>query len=173
MHAAFVFQLAVRAAALDGRDDFLEPADAGVARRHQLEPPALALGVLAVHPEQLGGEERRLVAARAGADFEDDVLFVVRILGIEQDLELGEQRVAAGDERLQLLLRELAHVGIGRGGELLRLREVARDDLVFAEALDERLDLGRGLGELPVLGRIALDLGRPEVGHQLVVSPFN
>ena len=36
-------------------------------------------------------EERRLVAARAGADFEDDVLLVVRILRDQQDLDLGHR----------------------------------------------------------------------------------
>ena len=114
MDAALVLQLAVGAASFDGGDDFLEPADAGVAARHHFDPPALALGVLAVHAEQLGGEQRRLVAARAGADFEHDVLVVVRILRDQQHLELGDQRVAPRDERFQLFLRELAHVGIAR-----------------------------------------------------------
>ena len=108
------------------------------------------------------GKQRRLVAAGAGADFEDDVLLVVRILGDEQDLQLGEQRVAPRDQRLQLLLRELAHVGVAGRGELLGLRDVVHDRLVLAEPLDERLDLGQRLGVLPVFGRIALHLGGAE-----------
>ena len=84
VHAALVLQLAVDAAPLDHRDDFLEPADAGVVARHELDPPALALRVPAVHPKQLGGEQRRFVAAGAGPDFEHDVLLVVRVLRDEQ-----------------------------------------------------------------------------------------
>ena len=55
------------------------------------------------------------------------------ILGDEQDLQLGEQRVAPGDERLQLLPGELAHVGIARARELLGLRDVVQHRLVLAE----------------------------------------
>ena len=127
--AALVFQLAVGAAPFDRRDDFLEAADAGVAARHHLDAPALALGVLAVHAEQLGGEQRGFVAAGAGADFEHDVLFVVRILRDQQDLQFGDERVAPRDQRLQLLLRELAHVGVAAGDQLLGLRDVADDAL--------------------------------------------
>ena len=47
VHAALVLQLAVDAASLDRGDDFLQAADAGVAARHHLDPPALALGELA------------------------------------------------------------------------------------------------------------------------------
>ena len=50
-----------------------------------LDLPALTLGVARVHPEQVRGEERRFVAAGAGADFEHDVLGVVGILRDEQD----------------------------------------------------------------------------------------
>ncbi len=46
------------------------------------------------------GEQRRFVAARAGADLEQDVLLVVRILRQQQDLELGAAaRRAAAPER--------------------------------------------------------------------------
>jgi hypothetical protein len=74
VHPALIFQLAVRAPAFDRRDHFLQSAHAGVAARHHFDAPSLAFGVLAVHPEQLAGKERRLVAAGAGADFEDDLL---------------------------------------------------------------------------------------------------
>ena len=161
VHAALVLEPAVHAASFDRGDDFLEPADAGVARRHHLEPPALTLGELRIHAEQLAGEERRFVAAGAGADFEDDVLRVVRILRHEHHLELGQQAVAAGEQRLQLFARQLAHVGVGAGGELLGLRDLAGNRLVFAEALDERFHLGERLGVLAVFGRIALHLVVP------------
>ena len=78
MHAALVLQLAVRPAPLDGRDDFLDAADIALARRHQLDAPALLFGELAVHAEELVGEQRRFLAARARANFEHDVLLIVR-----------------------------------------------------------------------------------------------
>ena len=109
--AALVLQLAVDALALDRRDGFLDAADAGLAERHHLELPALALGEAAVHAEQLAGKERRLVAAGAGADFEQDVLLVVGILRQQQDAHLLEQRRLPRLEILQLLPGERGHLG--------------------------------------------------------------
>ena len=108
-------------------DHFLQAADAGVAARHHLEAPALALGEPAVHAEQIAGEQRRLVAASAGADFEHDVLLVVRILRNEQQLELGVAGVAPRAQALQLFLRELAQVGIAAACELLGLLDLIVD----------------------------------------------
>ena len=45
--------------------------------------------------------------------------------------------------------------------------------LVFAETLDERLDLGQRFRVLPEFGRIALHLGRAEQLQQLVVLPLD
>ena len=73
---------------------FKPPTPLSLLRQH-VDLPALPLGVARVHAEEVGREERRFVAAGAGADFEDDVLRVVRILRDEQHLQLGEQRVAA------------------------------------------------------------------------------
>src|SRR5258706_15310886 len=86
--SALILQLAVHASSLDDGDHFLQPADAGVAAGHDLDLPALPLGILAVHPKQLTGKKRSLVAARPGADFEDDVLLIVGIFRDEQNLEL-------------------------------------------------------------------------------------
>ena len=75
--------------------------------------PALALREARVHAEDLGREERGLVAAGAGADLEQDVLLVVRVLGDEEEADLGVQGVAAGLERAQLLVGHLAQLGVG------------------------------------------------------------
>ena len=127
---------------------------------------------LRVHAEQLAGEERRLVAAGAGADFEDDVLLVVRVLRYEQNLQLGDQGVAPRVQRLELFLRQLAHVGVARRGELFGAADVVGDAPVFTVFLDQRLDVGQRLGELPVLGGVALHFARAEAGHQLFVALF-
>ena len=102
-----------------------------------------------------------------GADFEDHVLLVVGILGNEQDLDFGEQPIALGGQRAQLLLRELAHVGIleqffGRG-------DLADDIFVLAERFNERLNLGQRLRMAAKRRRIALYGRVRHLGHQLVV----
>ena len=81
--------LRVRAAAFDARDDFLVAAVLAGAGGQHLELPALALGVARVHAEQVAGENRRLVAAGAGAHFEEDVGVVARILRDQQQTELA------------------------------------------------------------------------------------
>ena len=57
--------------------------------------------VARVHAEDFGRKQRRFVAARAGADFQHDVLFVVRILGQQQNLQflfdLGKLRLEPRD----------------------------------------------------------------------------
>src|SRR4029453_13804513 len=70
MHAALELELAVGALPLDERDDLLEPAQSGGMRAEPLDAPALAFGVAAVHAEELCGEEARLLATGAGANFE-------------------------------------------------------------------------------------------------------
>ena len=61
--------------------DVLVAAEVGLGGVESLGLPALPLGVAQVHPQQVAGEQRRLVAALARLDLEDDVLVVVGILG--------------------------------------------------------------------------------------------
>jgi hypothetical protein len=81
VHAGFEFELGERATAADFGDDFLVAAHRAVACGHDLDLPALIGGVALVHAEQIAGEQRRLVAAGAGADFENDVALVHGVLG--------------------------------------------------------------------------------------------
>src|SRR5690606_4976157 len=101
--------------------------------------PALLFGVAAVHPEQIAREERRLVAARARADLEEQVRVVVRILRHEMQRQLALPLLAPLPQRRGLLLAERAQLAIGTrrellgGGEILLelpvRRKVARDGL--------------------------------------------
>ena len=50
--------------------DFFDAAPTCLAERHDLELPALALGVPRVHAIEIGGEQRRFVAAGAGANLD-------------------------------------------------------------------------------------------------------
>ena len=84
-------------------DDFLVAAGIALALREHLHLPAMEVGVALVHAEEIAGEERRLVAAGAGADFEDGALLVGRVLGEEQAADgLGQGRDALV-ERLRLV----------------------------------------------------------------------
>ena len=96
MHAALVLQPAVGALALDADDDVLDAALVGFAERHQLDLPALPLGVARVAAIEIAGKQRRLFAAGAGADFEHHVALVVRILRHQQDLQLVRHAVPCG-----------------------------------------------------------------------------
>jgi hypothetical protein len=64
-------------------------AQLGIAGRDDLDAPALALGVAGVHAQQVAGKQRRLVAAGAGADLEEDVALVVGVAGQQGGLQLG------------------------------------------------------------------------------------
>ncbi len=91
----------------------LKPPISPARRADRLHPPALQVGVALVHAEQVAGEQRRLVAAGAGADFEHRRLVVggVARQQLERQRALGE-RQRLGDRR-RLRLGHLAHLGIG------------------------------------------------------------
>src|SRR5690606_17694709 len=73
MHAGLELEPRVRALADDPADDLLVSAVLAFARAQHLDAPALVLGVSAVHPKEIAGEKRRLVAAGPGADLEEQV----------------------------------------------------------------------------------------------------
>ena len=75
--------------------------------------------------------------------------------------------VAPRLERLQLLLRQLAHVRILE--QLLGGGDLCDDGLVFTEGVDQRLHLGERLRVRAELRRVGLDRGIGHLGHQLLV----
>ena len=115
VHAGFELQLGEHAAAAHLGDDFLEAAHRALADREHLGLPALRGGVALVHAEQVAGEQRGLVAAGAGADFQDRVVLVHRVLRQQRQPDLAARALAPGLQRGLLGFRQLAHLGIGRG----------------------------------------------------------
>src|SRR5262249_7010050 len=79
MPAGFELELRVDAVAHDAADHFLEPTHVAGALRNHLDLPAIAFGETRVHAEEIPREERRLVASRHGADFQEYVALVIRI----------------------------------------------------------------------------------------------
>ena len=133
--------------------------------------PALLLGEARVHAEDFGGKERGLVAAGAGADFEDDVLLVVGILGQQQHLELFFEGRRARLERGDLLLRPWrAGRRRFRPASGARLGQALAHLLQLAKLLDRRLDFAQRLGGLLILFVVVQDLGQRELRLQLVVA---
>ena len=80
VHAAFEAELASRPLLpLTSAMTSLKPPVCDSALVQDLDLPPLRLGVADVHAEQIGREQRRLFAALAAANLEDDVLLVVGI----------------------------------------------------------------------------------------------
>ena len=75
----FEFQFRVCALADDARDDFLVAAVLALVAVQNLEFPVLRFGIAAVHAKQIAGEDRRFVAAGAGAYLEKHIGAVVGI----------------------------------------------------------------------------------------------
>ena len=91
---AFELQPREHAIAGDRGDGFLVAADVGLRGVDQLELPAIFLGEALVHAQQVAGEQSRLVAAGAGADFEHRGAFVGAVLGqqLQRQRALGERQ---------------------------------------------------------------------------------
>src|SRR5919202_1182472 len=90
MNATFKLQVAVSTIAADLEDDLLEAADPGLVTGEDLDLPVFPLGVERIHPEEVGGKERGLVATGPGPDLDDDVLLVHRILRDQQHPDLAQ-----------------------------------------------------------------------------------
>jgi hypothetical protein len=174
MHAAFVFQLGINLAALNRGDDFLHPAHGRRRTFEHLHAPALRFRVARVHAEEFAGEERRLVAAGAGADLDDHVLLVVRVLGDQQEFQFALHGFPPRCECVLFIVRHLLHLRFVRFDEqLLRLLQAFLDFLPLAIFRHDFRKLGIRLGELLVARGILEYFRRGKLARQLVVAGFD
>ncbi len=131
--------------------------------------PFPPLGEPGIHPEEIRREQRRFVAARAGADFEDDVPVVVGIARDEQPLHFLLERLGLRVEGLHLLSRQRRQFRVSGRSELARFGHGLLHLRVLAEPIDEFLNLGELLGVRAVGRGIGLDGGiADEAGERLV-----
>src|SRR5437867_4460131 len=137
------------------------------------ESVVLPLGVARVHAEELGGEEARLVAARARTDLEHRVALVVGVLGQEELLEGCVERGQARLERGQLAARQLAQLGVLLARELAVLLDLARHALALAPADDRLLELRPFPGELGELAPVGDDGRVRNQALQLLVASLD
>ena len=150
----------------DARNDFLVAAEFALALRHDLDLPALALGITRVHAEEIGSEQRRLITAGTGADFEKDVALVVGIFRQQLGLQLLFEIDEALARFLDLGFGEFAHRRVAR--HFLGGRNVFLALAIRLVELDYRADLGMFARELA----IAVEIGRGVFGTEQLVEFF-
>ena len=92
----------------------------------------MPLGVARVHTHDLGGKQGRFVAARAGANFDDDVFLVIRIFRQQPHFQLGFNLFAPLFQLDKLRAGKLEHLGV-----VFQIKHLAR----IAQTLIERLEL--------------------------------
>ena len=165
--AAFVLQLAIDAVALESQRDLFEAAEFGGAGVHHFDLPAALLGMAAVHLVQIAGEQRCLVAARAGADFHDAPRAVGVFARDGQFQQVIPQHLAFLAQAVDFRGRHLAHLGVvgvehvlsfaDLGVELLEgavLARQARERTVLASGGRQSLAVAQHVG----IDQIALEL---------------
>ena len=120
VHAAFPLQAAVNARPWISAMISLKPPNARRVGREHVDLPALAFGVPLVEAKELAHEKRGLVAAGAGADFEDDVLVVVGIFREAEESEaLFLDSLELGLKALELVFRHRGDLGVFFAEQLL------------------------------------------------------
>ena len=132
----------------------------------------MPLGVARVHAEEIGGEERRLVAAGPGADLDDDVLVVVRVLRDEQGAELGEVLLAQGLQPPNFVLGQAGELRVGIRGQLFRILELLLAALQVAVDGDDLLEVGPLAAEVGQLARVGEDSRIRHLMIKFVVPAF-
>ncbi len=170
VHAGLELEARIGTVAADLGDDLLVAAGLGVGRGHHLQLPATPLGIAGIHPEQVGGEQRRLLAPGAGTDLEDHVAVVVRIARHEQRtegrLELGgadlEARELVAGHRSDLLVGIVGHAS--RGVELLA------DRAPLAQTGDDRVEAGELATEVGETAGILGGLRSGQLAADLLVA---
>jgi hypothetical protein len=172
MHAALVLHLRVDAVAFDERDDFLEAADRGLGLGEDFDLPAVLLGKALVHAKDLGDKERSLVAAGAGADFEDDVLFVVGVFGQQHDLSSASIASRRGASSASSSCAIAAISGSDRRAWLGAF-DALGDLLVFAELFHGLFEVAVGFGDFVDGFAVVLNLGQGHLVAQLHVAVFH
>ena len=149
------------------------PPTAGFAGRGHFHFPAARFGEARVHAEDFGREQGGLIAARAGADFEDHVLLVVGILGQQQDLQLFFDLRQLRLQSRDFFLGHGAQVGVGflqHGARFLKI-VVSRFPLaILADGLGQ---IAVRLGDFAILRGVVDDGGVGHLRRQLVEAALD
>ena len=154
MAAGLELQLRVGARADDLGDDFLVAAHFAGTLGNHFDLPALALRIAAVHAEQVAGEQRRFVAAGAGADLEEDVALVVGVLRQQPPLQLGSPDRSSRSRPCRISASASSRISGSAAIVLRRLRCPRSRPAIGAVELDHRRDLGVLARQLAVVVQV-------------------
>ena len=94
--------------AFDARNDFLVTAVFALMFAQHFQFPALLFCVTGIHAKQITGEDRRLITAGAGANFQKDIFIVVRVAGQHQQLQFLGKTVLALLRALEFVFGHVA-----------------------------------------------------------------
>mmetsp|Transcript_4700 Transcript_4700/g.16222 ORF Transcript_4700/g.16222 Transcript_4700/m.16222 type:complete len:359 (-) Transcript_4700:314-1390(-) len=171
VHARLPLEATVHLVPLELEHGFaVAPAVVG-AKLHELRLPTHTLGVPLVHAHEFARPQARLVAARARAHLEHDVLAVERVGRQEQDRQPLLLLLERPFQHLHLLLRHRCHLLVVR--RLLRhlrsARELLLDALVLGVPLHHAVQVSHHPCHLLVLRNVARHLRVPEPLRQLRV----
>ena len=85
VHSPLVLEAAVGALALHPEYHLVETTQGRCRRVHDVDFPVVQLGITRVGPVEVGGEKAGFVSAGPRPDFDDNVSFIVGILGHQRD----------------------------------------------------------------------------------------
>ena len=171
MHAGLELQPGIGSRAADHEVRLLDAAKLRLAVVQKLHGPAARGGIEAVHPEQAVRKQGALLAAHTGPDLKDDILFVVRIMGQQQNskllLECGGALLCAG----QLLLAQGLQLSVGLPGHELRgILHIPQRRAVGAVGCDDRSQLLLLAQPCRRLLRVGVKIRLLRAGAQLLVA---
>ena len=171
MTSRLILEARPGSAALHDKADLFDPAELCFAEIDDLELPAAPLSIERIHAVQIRCEEHTLLAADAAADLHDDVFGIVWVLREKQDADLLLEARLFRLAVQELLLGELAHLGILHqlcGGSQLRA-----DALVGGVRLGQRLQLARLPLDAGIERRIRIGRRLLETAAQLLILLCN
>ena len=159
VRSGFEFQSREGASARDARDDLLVPSVLAGALAQDLYGEPFGLRIAGIHAQQVTGENRGLIAPGAGADLQEQVLLIARILRNEQLAQLAFLGADGAFDPDDLLGPQGSHARIGVRQHLARSGQIALQAMVAAEALGEGLEARVLHGQVPKLLGTAGNLG--------------
>ena len=171
VHAGLELQPGIGPRAADHEVRLLDAAKLRLAVVQKLHGPAARGGIETVHPEQAVRKQGALLAAHAGTDLEDDILFVVRIMGQQQDSKLLLECGGALLCTCQLLLAQGLQLGVGLPGhQLRRILHIPLRRAVGAVGCDDRSQLLLLAQPCRRLFRVGVKIRLLCAGAQLLVA---
>ena len=170
--AAFVGQGGVGAVTFYGGDEFAEAAEVAGGKVEDFPFPEVFFAVAAVHFGEVGDEEAGLIAAGAGADFEDDGGDGELVSDEEVGDDGFEGGVTLGEEFREFGGGEFGHVFIGAGGEGLGIEVGLLGGLEGAELGELPAEFAVLLGEFGEAQVVGGGIGIVHLGFELLEAGF-